>query len=502
MSPKTEAVRNVGSTWFSLLVHLAVGFFLSPFILHKLGDTAFGLWVLVFSLTGYFGVFDFGIRSSLVRYVAKFTAAHDQDQLTLFVNTSLSANCAIALFVLLLTVIGALHLNNLFRIPPDLIRTGQWLFLMVGAQVALTFPLSVFSGIIEGLQKFSWLNATQIMFSLLRGFLIVIALDKGRGLLTIALITVMLNLLIYASLVAKVFKTIPLQLGVRFVNLTVLREMMSYGVSAFLIIIGEKLCFQSGPAVVGMFVSSAAITYFAVGLKLVEYSTSPVQGLTQILAPMCSHFDATGDMDRLRQICITGSQACATLIFPACAALIVLGKPIIQIWMGSEYISSYIVLLFLILPKTLYLVEAASCKVLLGMGKHGMLGVVILIDGISSLFLSALLVRHFGIAGVALGTALPLISTSLFFLPRHICRLLKVPLAMFLMRAYLLPLILCAPFVAILVCLRHLFYPHNYLQLFTQLALAGLVYIVCLLAWYLTKEPAGIELRAKFLLSR
>ena len=46
-------------------------------VLHHLGDDAFGLWVLIFSLTGYYGLFDFGIRSSLIRYVSKFQATNE-----------------------------------------------------------------------------------------------------------------------------------------------------------------------------------------------------------------------------------------------------------------------------------------------------------------------------------------------------------------------------------------------------------------------------------------
>ena len=71
---KIQIIKNVGSSWFALGLNVLVGIFLSPFILHRLGDAAFGLWVLIFSITGYYGIFDFGIRSLIVRYVSKYTA--------------------------------------------------------------------------------------------------------------------------------------------------------------------------------------------------------------------------------------------------------------------------------------------------------------------------------------------------------------------------------------------------------------------------------------------
>ena len=65
-SEKSGIIKNVSSSWLGLLVNVATGIIISPYILHKLGDDAFGLWVLVFAITGYYGLFDFGIRSSEV----------------------------------------------------------------------------------------------------------------------------------------------------------------------------------------------------------------------------------------------------------------------------------------------------------------------------------------------------------------------------------------------------------------------------------------------------
>ena len=66
---------------------------------------------------------------------------------------------------------------------------------MVGTSVALGFPLGVVGGFLEGLQRFEILNWTNVVSTLLRALLIVLALQHGRGLLTIAFITVALPLI-------------------------------------------------------------------------------------------------------------------------------------------------------------------------------------------------------------------------------------------------------------------------------------------------------------------
>src|ERR1700756_636614 len=101
---KVEILKNVGSSWCALGVNVLVGIFLSPYILHRLGDEAFGLWVLIFSITGYYGLFDLGIRSSIVRYVAKYSATGEYDELNRLINTAMFSYSMIGLAAMAITL--------------------------------------------------------------------------------------------------------------------------------------------------------------------------------------------------------------------------------------------------------------------------------------------------------------------------------------------------------------------------------------------------------------
>jgi len=266
--------------------------------------------------------------------------------------------------------------------------------------------------------------------------------------------------------------------------------MVSYGAFAFVILLAEKLRFQSDAVVIGASASSTAITFFSVGARLVEYSTYAVRSVSQIFTPMSSQFHAAGDLLRLRRTFAAGNRACAFIIFPLCVMLLVLGKPIIEVWVGAKYIVSYSVLVLLVVPRSIYLAQSTSTRILLGMGRHRVLASVLLLEGGTNLLLSLLLVRRFGIVGVAVGTAIPLTCTSLFFLPRHLCRVLDVPLTTFLRRAYGLPLALCIPLAGVLVIAKHEFPTHSYGGLLLHVACGGVVYCAGL-GWSLLKGALG-----------
>jgi O-antigen/teichoic acid export membrane protein len=480
---KRQILRNVGSSWFALGMNVVVGIFLSPYILHRLGDEAFGLWILIFSVTGYYGLFDLGIRSSIVRYIAKYSAAHDYDELNRLVNTAMFSYSGIGIVATAVTLIATHYVPSIFHVVPEFVSTARWLLLIVGTSVALGFPIGVFSGILEGQQRFYLLNVTNVSSTILRALFIVIALRNGGGLLTVALITVSLPLLSGVVNAAAVLRHLQLRFGLRYVSRSSLRRIASYSGTTFLIIVAQRLRFKTDALVIGTFVSAVAVTYFTIGARLVDYAGEAVSSLAQIFVPMSSQSQAKGDLDGLRKIFVLGNRACAFIIFPITVILTILGKSVIEAWVGPKYIAaSYPVLLVLLYPTTLMLAQSASGRTLWGLAKHRTWAYVVLVEGVANLILSIILVRPYGIMGDAIGTAIPLTCSMIFFLPQHLCRLLGIKISTYIYRAFMWPLALCVPMVAVLILMRRWFIPHRLKELLVQMGIAGSVYAIGL-AW-------------------
>jgi O-antigen/teichoic acid export membrane protein len=317
------------------------------------------------------------------------------------------------------------------------------------------------------------------------------------GLLTAALITVTLPLLSYGMYAWKVMRAVPFQLRWRFLDRSTFRQMLQYSLLSFLSIVAFRLRFQTDAVLIGAMLSSSAITYFSVGSKLLNYSFLLMSGLGQIFMPMSSQLEAAGDRERLRKLFLLGNQACALTLFPISAVLIVLGKPIIDVWVGSRYESSYVILLILLVPSILSDAQGGSRQILYGTGRHKVLAFVNLGEGIVNVGLSIAFIHYWGVVGDAFGTAIPLTLTSVFFLPPYLCRMLHVSLADFLRDAYLLPLGLCVPFVAALYLTEHWLNPHNYSQFASILAAGGFVYAASLVLIFFMREHRGIQIQVK-----
>src|SRR5882757_6226624 len=487
---KGQIIKNISSSWFSLGINIVTGIFLSPFIVHHLGDTAFGVWVLIFSVTGYYGLFDLGIRSSVVRYVSKFTATNEEEELAKIVNTSLFSYSCIGLASMVVTLLLSFYVEHVFsKIPQEMFPTARWLLLMVGTSVALGFPLGIFGGFLEGLQRFYITNLTNVVATLLRTVLIVVVLNRGYGLLMVAFITIILPLLASILRAIIALRIHPVPLSAKYVDRPTFRRIVNYSSSTFLIMVAGRLKFKTDEIVIGTMLSAAAITYFNIGNRIVDYAGQVVTTLAQVFTPMSSQSEAKGDMNRLRKIFVVGNRVCAFIIFPICATLIILGKSVIEVWMGRRYIEqSYPVLVIMIVACTLWWSQSASGRVLFGMSKHSTWAKVTLIEGVSNLILSIILVRPFGIIGDAFGTAIPLACSTIFFMPWHVSNLLHIRLRTYLREAYMLPFLLTIPLVAVLLLMKQWFVPQNYHGLGLQLLIGGAVYGAGLLWAYLSNR--------------
>ena len=495
---KTQLLKNLGSSWLALGVNVMVGIFLSPFIMHRLGDTAFGIWVLIFSITGYFGIFDLGISTSVIRYVSKYTATKEIDKLAQYINTSLASYGAIGLLSMAVTVFLSFYVDRFFKIPSGMHSQARILLLLVGGSVSVGFPLGISIGILEGLQRYYLNNWIAVVMSLARAALIVFFLSRGYGLITIALITVLPT--VAAAMVRAFFVTrfLPLPYGLKYVDREAFRHMATFGGATMLLIISARLRFQTDEMVIGSMLSAAAITYFSIGARIMDYAFQVVATLAQLFVPMSSQSEAVGNMERVRKIYIAGNRACGLVTFPIIATVLILGKSIIEVWVGRRYVPlSYPVLVTLAIPMSLLMAQAASGRILIGMGRHRQLATVALIEGVGNLILSIALVRPLGIVGDALGTAIPMACTMLFFTPRHMRKQLGVPIRTFLLQAYTLPLLLVLPFAGVLLFMRNLFYAHHLWQLALQAGAGSMVYGAGLLWAYKTKRAFHVEEAAK-----
>jgi O-antigen/teichoic acid export membrane protein len=259
--------------------------------------------------------------------------------------------------------------------------------------------------------------------------------------------------------------------------------------------IAQVLRFQLDSMVVAAFISVPAVTFFAAGGRLASYAIEVVTAMAQVFTPMSSAFHAVGSFDGLRRVLVVGNRYCAFVAFPMAAGLLTIGSRFIQAWLGAPYVSSQSVLMILIVPAMLWIAQASSVRVLYGMHRHRTLAVVLLVEAVANLVLSVALARPYGINGVAMGTAIPLFCTSVFFLPLHLCRILQLRLRDFVWDCFAYPFLLTIPMAFTLHLLDVRIQGRSWRQLAESVFIVGLLYGFELLIYFWLAEYPKLAAR-------
>ena len=452
-----QIIQNVLVNWAAYAVTILIGFWMSPFLVHHLGDSVYGVWTLLGSLTGYLGLLDFGITPSTVKKVAEYRAKEDLEG----INRVVTGGVVIFLVIGALSFAASLVLSSFFDdlFPSPLARsTAAGLVLLTGFNLAVTFPASVFIGVLRGFQRYDIDASVSTIALILRSVLIVLLLQAGHGIMALAWATLIFDLVRLAYLLYRAYQVNPaLRVARRFFDRDELRQLFGYSSHFFLIAVGNRINFFTDSIVIGIYLSVAAVTPYSIALRLVTYLRELVIEMTGVLMPAITHLHATQATEGVRELHIRATKYAALLSLPVGLVFWILGDRFIALWMGERFVTqdnAQVLLHILTLGIVVHLIGTPTGSVLTGLGRQDVVARFSILQAIANLVVTLILVKPLGLIGVALGTT---ISMCCFFVWSNIILFksyLQQPISEFVRRALLGAFFAQVPFAVLLGAIR------------------------------------------------
>ena len=487
MDTKKKIVRNTIANYIGQFWIMIVSFILFPFIVHHVGLAASGIWLLISSITGYFGLLDLGISSSLIKYVAEYHAKEDTKQVNEVINTTFFLFLGVGVIAAIgLLVFGELFLTSLFNIPAELIDEAKMIVYIVSISMLLRFPMGVFGGVLWGLQRYDISALIGIIISIPRIVLIVAFLSMGYGIVMLVAIETLINVigLILSTYYVKRFlpsvNIKPLHFKKKMIT-----TLLSFGGAVFIMQVCGIIILQTDQIVIGAFLTMGAITFYAAAFKIYLLVRRIPELVLPSIFPAASELDAKQDKNALQALFIRGSKYTTAAFLSVVIPVIILSKPILTVWMGHDFASMYLVLWILLAGLFFNINHLVSLQVLQGMGKIRKVMILHVVWAISNLALSIILVQKIGLVGIALGTTLPLIPLE-FFYTKEAFKVLKVSWRTYLYECLLkiYPQAACA--TIILYIMVQLYYPSTLIEV-------GLYGLIGVSVYFLMFYISGLE---------
>jgi O-antigen/teichoic acid export membrane protein len=398
---------NTVVTGTRTILRALVAIALLPLLVNRIGQAPTGLFYFATTLTGYFTAVEYGLGTSVTKYVAEHRATKDAEHLGSILRASLllmvGIGAVIAVVLALLTVLGGEVLFGTSATGSQAVPT-----LLVAAATALVYwPSRLGTAALQGLERYDINAIIQIVSSVVMLGLVYLVSETTQS---VAVLTAIFGgMLVLEGAVAGViaWPHLGLRRGVGRWRGSHLRPALGFGGGLFLMGLADTFVYESDRIVLAGFVGAAAIAIYQIAL-------TPHSGVRLIggligaaLVSTSSRLVAQGRPERLRALMLVSSLYTVILTVPFVVLILALAGPMLEAWVSPSY-GRYAAYVQVFVSYWLLSANAGALgSAITGIGNIRVFVWLTVIGAVVTLGLSIWFVTLWGTIGVIWGTAIP-----------------------------------------------------------------------------------------------
>jgi len=433
-----NAILNTLSRVFSIVV----GFVFMPYIVHQLGAEAYGIYLLIFAIIGYFALLDLDLGQAIIKYVAEYRVGNDYKRINDVVGVTLLLYLVLGLFGSIVICIGSDFIaSRLLKIQEYLLPVASLALYIGSFGFILTMLLSAFSSIPKALNRYDITSKVTIVVSLFTTLSTVCLLYIGFGLEAIVILNVLLILLNILAYMLINKRLLPQLKYLPSFDVTAFKTVLSFGLYSSLGRLSGIIQFQMDRILTGAILGASFVTYYFVPFTLVSKAVTLTSQLSGVILPVVSRLHGEKNFQSLIGLYLQSSRLIIAMASSICLPLFLFGKQFLTLWMGCEFAQQSGRVLMLI---TLALYADAFTNVpsfvVQGLGRPKITGIFAMANAIINLALFYPLAKSMGVDGIALAFLISSAGIAPIFVFYANNRVLGYSMLRLIKDAYLLPL--------------------------------------------------------------
>lgn len=401
------------------IVKILVSLVYTPIMLRLLGQSEYGLYQLVYSVVSYLSLLSLGFGSSYLRFYSRYKAQKDEDGVARLNGMFMIIFCVISAICVMCGIIMIGNIRSIFGtgLTDAEYETARILMGLLIMNLAMTFPNSVFNCSITAHEKFLFQKLLILLQNLFSPFLTLPLLIKGYGSKGMVSVTTFLTVLLLLSNVFYCFKRLHIRFAFRGLKIGLLREMWVFTFFIFLNQIIDQINWSVDKFLLGRFTSTTSVAVYGVGGQINTLYLQFSSSISNVFVPKVNRIVAeSDDNQQLTELFTKVGRIQFIVLNLILTGFIFLGAPFIKVWAGEEYRDAYIVALLLIIPVTIPLIQNLGIEIQRAKNMHKARAVVYFFIAVANVFVSIPLIKIWGPAGAALGTAVSLIAGNIIFM--------------------------------------------------------------------------------------
>lgn len=412
MSRTKRFLGGVGLGYANQVLVTVVGLWLTPFLLHRIGQHDYGLWLVGTQVLAYLTLMDFGIVALLPRATAYATgraggieAAADLPEIighTARVVFYQMPIVALVAFILWLTMPGEW---NALRLPLGIVMLA----------FVVTFPLRIFQAVLQGLQELAFLGKVLIVSWIVSTLITIGLVLVGLSLYALAIGWVVVQLTTalacfwrlqhsFASILPRRLPSLPWNAA---------RKQLAQGFWVSVAQVAQVLVNGTDILIIGKVLGPLAVVPYVCTGKLIGVLANQPQMLMQTAGPALSEMRMAESRQKLFQVCTALSQAMLIISGAVVCVVLIVNKGFVDWWVGPDQYGGLMLSELLLLTMLLRHWNTTAVYAIFCFGYERRISITTLFDGVITVCGAIVCVRLFGAIGAPVGAILGVCLVSL-----------------------------------------------------------------------------------------
>ncbi|WP_017471987.1 oligosaccharide flippase family protein [Amphibacillus jilinensis] len=396
-------------TYIGTLINLLTGLLITPITLRLFGQEEYGLYALAMSIMGMLFLFDFGFSNAVIKYATKFKEKNDEKgyQNTMAMFLLLYSIIGIILFVC--AVIMSLQADKIFAkgLSVEEIERFKDMLIIVAINLAVSFPLKLFSGVIVAHERFIFSKVVNLIRFIVNPLTILSVLYMGyTSIVVLAAITIVS---IFLSLLDVYYCIVILKLKIKLhkVDFQLLKEIASYSLWVFVAGLADIIYTRTDIFVLGALVNAREVAVYHIADVINSLFNKLTMVLSGFLLPKLVKMITNQVSNRqIDNIFIKISRIQFFLAALVITGFISVGHEFIVLWAGPDYHLAYWVALLIISSRFIPIVQVLATSILQAKNQHVFQSKLYLVVAVFNLLISIPLAMMYGVIGAAIGTVI------------------------------------------------------------------------------------------------
>lgn len=408
---KAGAILN----YCSLFLRLGVSFFLSPFILSRLGPGEFGVYTIAGTIVGWLAICDFGLTASTTKFVSEYHARGDAEGEAHYLGNAAALFTIIGFVVMAAGLCIYPFLDSIFdKFTAEQMRLYRILYLMTLFNTALMFPARSLGGISAARQKYKIPGIVGFFFQISSISAMVIVLLLGYRAIALSAVSISLGVIGLIWNVWYCFGILKAKMTWSGWDIPLCRSMFSFSIWMFLDRLINILNTGSSNFIVGMTKGAEEIAVYSYGLQLFNIFFMASGCIAGLFLPRVVNRVVNGaSNEEQTDMMIHLGRIQFILIGVMYFGIIFFGQEFFHLWLGKTLgertYDCWFVSVTIMLPYGFLLLQALGWQILQARNAMRYRVSVLTITAVASLVVGYCLCLHWGTRALALGTALSVV---------------------------------------------------------------------------------------------